>query len=82
MARTFNISFPERLVDELDRRAKAECRSRSEVLRAAALAYLQWWKDWRVLRAYGRRQAKRLGLTPRDVGRLIREVREKQRPSR
>ncbi|MGQ0549046.1 MAG: ribbon-helix-helix domain-containing protein [Armatimonadota bacterium] len=76
MARTFNISLPEKLVKELDRRAKAESRSRSEVLRAAALAYLNWWKDWRALRVYGRRKAKRLGLRPTDVGRLIREVRE------
>jgi predicted transcriptional regulator len=78
MAKTFNISLPEKLVEELDRRARAENRSRSEVLRAAALAYLNWWKDWRALRVYGRKRAKQLGLRPKEVGRLIREVREDQ----
>jgi metal-responsive CopG/Arc/MetJ family transcriptional regulator len=79
MAKTFNISLPEGLVAKLDRRARTEHRSRSEVLRAAALAYLQWWDDWQDLRAYGRRQAGRLKLTPRDIGRVIRETRAPRR---
>jgi len=73
--RTMNISLPERLVKALDRRAEAEARSRSEVIRAAALSYLQWWKEWRELQAYGRKQARRLGLRPQRLDRLIRQVR-------
>jgi CopG family transcriptional regulator/antitoxin EndoAI len=73
--RTFNISLPNRLVKALDRRAREESRSRSEVLRAAALAYLEWWEQWRGLQNYGRRQARRLDLHPRDVERLISELR-------
>jgi predicted transcriptional regulator len=73
--RTFNISLPNQLVKALDRRAREESRSRSEVLRAAALAYLEWWEQWRVLQNYGRRQARRLDLHPRDVERLISELR-------
>jgi metal-responsive CopG/Arc/MetJ family transcriptional regulator len=73
--RTFNISLPNQLVKALDRRAREEARSRSEVLRAAALAYLDWWKQWRQLQTHGRRQARRLDLHPRDVERLISEVR-------
>ena len=73
--RTFNISFPNQLVKALDRQAREESRSRSEVLRAAALAYLEGWAQWRRLQSYGRRQAGRLDLRPRDVERLISELR-------
>ncbi len=73
--RTLNISLPQPLVEALDRRAQAEARSRSEVIRAAALSYLQWWEEWRKLQAYGRRQAKRLGIRPEGLERLIAQVR-------
>ncbi len=73
--RTMNISLPERLVEALDRRAEAEARSRSEVIRAAALSYLQWWEEWRKLQAYGRRRAKRQGIRPQRLERLIAQVR-------
>ena len=73
--RTFNISLPNQLVKALDRQARKESRSRSEVLRAAALAYLEGWAQWRRLKNYGRRQARHLDLGPRDVERLISELR-------
>ncbi len=73
--RTMNISLPERLVEALDRRAEAEARSRSEVIRAAALSYLLWWEEWRRLQTYGRRQAKRLGIRPQRLEQLIAQVR-------
>ncbi len=80
--RTLNISLPERLVEALDRRAEAEARSRSEVIRAAALSYLQWWQEWRKLQAYGRRQARRLGIRPQGLDRLIAQVRTERSPHR
>ncbi len=73
--RTLNISLPKRLVEALDRRAQAETRSRSEVIRAAALSYLQWWEEWRRLQVYGRRQARRLRIRPQRLERLIAQVR-------
>ena len=73
--RTLNISLPDKLVKALDRRAGVEARSRSEVIRAATLSYLQWWEEWRNLQAYGRRQARRRGIRPQDLERLIGEVR-------
>ena len=76
--RTLNISLPKRLVEALDRRAQAEARSRSEVIRAAALSYLQWWEEWHRLQAYGRRRAKRLGIRSRGLDRLIAQVRTEQ----
>lgn len=80
--RTLNISLPKRLVEALDRRAEAEARSRSEVIRAAALSYLQWWEEWRKLQAYGRKQAKRLKIRPQNLERLIEQVRTERSPHR
>ncbi|MDR7521406.1 MAG: ribbon-helix-helix protein, CopG family [Armatimonadota bacterium] len=73
--RTLNISMPLPLVEALDRRARAEARSRSEVIRAATLSYLQWWEDWRALQAYGRSRARRVGVRLRGLERLIAQVR-------
>lgn len=80
--RTLNISLPQRLVEALDRRAQAEARSRSEVIRAAALSYLQWWEEWRRLQVYGRRQARRLGIRPQGLDRLIAQVRTRRSSDR
>ncbi len=80
--RTFKISLPNQLVKALDRRAREESRSRGELLRAAALAYLEWWEQWRSLQNYRRRQARRLDLRPRNVERLISELRAKPSPLR
>jgi metal-responsive CopG/Arc/MetJ family transcriptional regulator len=79
--RTFNIALPEQLVKALDRQAREEARSRSEVIRAAALAYLEWGTQWRSLQAYGRRQTRRLSVRPADIEHLVSETR-RQRLSR
>ncbi len=80
--RTMNISLPDQLVKALDRRAEAEARSRSEVIRAASLSYLQWWEEWRKLQTYGRKQARRLGIRPQRLERLIAEIRNERSPNR
>ncbi len=77
-----NISLPDQLVKALDRRAEAEARSRSEVIRAASLSYLQWWEEWRKLQTYGRKQARRLGIRPQRLERLIAEIRNERSPNR
>ena len=75
MAKTFNVSFPTELVKEVDRIAKKESMSRSEMTRMATRAYLDWTLDWEMFQKEGRARAKRLGITPRDVERLVHEVR-------
>jgi metal-responsive CopG/Arc/MetJ family transcriptional regulator len=75
MAKTFNISFPQELLREVDRVAKREARSRSEVIRGATRTYLDWIRDWEELQKESRARAKRLGIRPRDVERLVHEVR-------
>jgi len=79
MVKTFNVSFPQELVKEVDRVAKQESMSRSEMLRAATKNYLDWLRDWRQLQRYGRERAKELGIRPKDIERLIDEVRADER---
>lgn len=64
---TVNISFQDGLLRDIDRVAKAEDRSRSELLREAARAYIQRKERWSELMALGRDVAQRGGLTPADV---------------
>lgn len=72
---TVNISFPKRLLRAMDHLARQEDRSRSELLREAARLYIDRQQRWEKLFAFGRRQARRLHLTPEDVNTLIAEHR-------
>ncbi|MGH2403527.1 MAG: ribbon-helix-helix protein, CopG family [bacterium] len=80
--KTVNISLPRELARELDRRAKVEKRSRSEVIRAATQKYLAWWKEWQSLQGYWRGKAAELGIKPGDVNTIIQEHRKQRRGSR
>lgn len=68
---TVNISFQDALLRDIDRAAKGESRSRSELLREAARAYLQRKERWAALFALGRDLAGRTGITPDDVAKEI-----------
>ena len=47
--KTINVSFPPELLKEIDRKAKEEYRSRSELLKDATLMYIQTKDNWSVL---------------------------------
>jgi metal-responsive CopG/Arc/MetJ family transcriptional regulator len=68
---TVNISFQEKLLHEIDRVARAESRSRSELLREAARAYIQRKRRWADVFMMGRQIAETKGLTPDDVSKEI-----------
>ena len=70
-----NISFPRRLLQAMDHLARQEDRSRSELLREAARLYIEQKQRWESIFSFGRRQARRLRLTPEDVSSLIAEHR-------
>lgn len=76
---TVNVSFPRRLLERLDQVAKQEARSRSELLRAAALQYVERKRRWEQLLAFWRTEARRRGLKPSDVEHAIAEVRAQRR---
>lgn len=65
--KTVNISFQKSLLDDIDRTARSESRSRSELLREAARAYIERKSRWDDIFAFGERQARRRELRPDDV---------------
>lgn len=64
---TVNISFQDSLLRDIDRIAKGEARSRSELLREAARAYIQRKERWAGLFALGREVANKHSVTMQDV---------------
>ena len=64
---TVNISFQDRLLREIDRAAQGESRSRSELLREAARAYIQRKQRWAGMFRVGQSVARQRGLSPADV---------------
>ncbi|OGD89435.1 hypothetical protein A3A54_01435 [Candidatus Curtissbacteria bacterium RIFCSPLOWO2_01_FULL_39_62] len=72
---TINISLPSELLKSADKLAKKESRTRSELIREALRAYVKELSAWEDLFEYGRKQAKKLGIKPKDIPRLIDEYR-------
>ena len=72
---TVNISFQEKLLKDIDRVAKQESRSRSELLREAVRMYIELKTQWEKVFAFGEMQAAEKGLTENDVNREIRAFR-------
>jgi CopG family transcriptional regulator/antitoxin EndoAI len=69
------ISLPADLLDETQRAARQEDRSRSELIREALRQYLAS-RRWQRLRRWGTETADRLGLKSEDdLQRLIERVR-------
>ena len=73
---TINISLPSDLLKSADKLAKKESRTRSELIREALRAYIKELTAWEDLFEYGRKQAKKLGIKPKDIPRLIDEYRQ------
>lgn len=74
-SKVINISIPEELLDAADRAAKAESRSRSELIREALRRYLDdaQWRRWQ--REAGR-LAEAAGIrTEEDVVRAVHDLR-------
>jgi len=75
---TFNVSFSKRLLKLMDRLAKQEARSRSEILREAVRAYVERKLRWKQIFTFWEREARRKGYKATDVGKLITEARSHQ----
>ena len=74
---TINISLPKELLSQIDKQAKMETRSRSELIREAARVYLRRLAAWNEIFRYGRKKGKELGIkSEEDVYRLIQEYRQ------
>jgi len=77
---TVNISFQKDLLRQIDDVAAEESRTRSELIREAARMYIERKKTWRDMFAFGKRQAKNLGLKEQDVAEEIRAYRKRKGP--
>jgi len=64
---TVNISFQDDLLKQIDLVAKAETRSRSELIREAARMYIERKKRWQSIFSYGEGLAASRGIREADV---------------
>lgn len=67
MATTVNISFQENLLADIDRLAKSERRSRSELVREAARLYIERKRRWDKIFSLGQAIVGEKGLVAGDV---------------
>lgn len=71
------ISMLPELLEEAEKLAKDEKRSRSELFREAIRKYIED-KKWERIYRYGQMKAKEQGLAEADVERLVDEYRREQ----
>ncbi len=74
---TVNISFNKELLAEIDKTARQESRTRSDLIREAARLYIGRKNRWEMIFVFGDRQAGRLGLREEDIPAEIRKYRAK-----
>ena len=78
--KVINMSLPLPLYEDLDKVAKKQEVSRSEILKRALRSYLREEERWQIIRKWGEGQGKRLGIqTEKDIERIIDEVRNEER---
>ena len=73
---TVNISFQNDLLKKIDRIAKQESRSRSELIREAARMYIEKKTTWNSIFTLGDSIQETLGLTEEDVVKEVRIARK------
>lgn len=64
---TVNISFRKDLLRQIDKIAKEESRTRSELIREAARMYIERKSRWNTIFGLGEDLAKKRGLAESDV---------------
>jgi metal-responsive CopG/Arc/MetJ family transcriptional regulator len=58
---TLNISLPKELVKKIDKKAKEQFGSRSDLLRHAVVQYLRQEEEWEAIKAYGKKLGHKIG---------------------
>jgi metal-responsive CopG/Arc/MetJ family transcriptional regulator len=75
--KTVNISLPEKLLIEIDRKAKQEYRTRSELFKQAVILYIEKRDNWDVFSHDLSKQAKAMGIKNEDdVEELVDSIRK------
>ena len=65
--KTFNVSFPVELADELDRKASENFGSRSDLLRFAVLKYLREEQELEGIFSYGKKLGEKIGYQSEET---------------
>jgi metal-responsive CopG/Arc/MetJ family transcriptional regulator len=73
---TVNISFQEDLLEQIDKIAQNEARTRSELIREAARIYIEKKKKWESIFSYGESLSSKYKFTEDDVNDEIKKYRE------
>jgi CopG family transcriptional regulator/antitoxin EndoAI len=68
---TVNISFNDELLKRIDQLAQQEARSRSELIREAARAYIARKNRWNHIFDFADKQAKKRNVREKDVAEEI-----------
>ena len=76
---TVNVSFSDELLKRIDQMARQEAKSRSELIREAARAYVERKNRWRQIFGFSEKQAKERNIRPGDVAAEIVDHRSAQR---
>jgi CopG family transcriptional regulator / antitoxin EndoAI len=76
---TVNISFKDGLLKEIDKIAREESRSRSELIREAARAYIEKKNRWNNIFSFESNQASKLNLTTENIVEEIQKYRKHKR---
>lgn len=77
-SKNISITMPADMLKDVEKTAEREGRTISELIRETYRQYA-WQKRWNEVNTYGRARAKAMGLTEKDVNRLIQEYRSEQK---
>ena len=72
---TVNISFNDELLKKIDQLAQKESRSRSELIREAARAYIERRNRWNQFFAFSEKQARKKIVLEKDITEEIEKYR-------
>ncbi|EOQ94979.1 ribbon-helix-helix protein, CopG family [Leptospira wolbachii serovar Codice str. CDC] len=81
MNQTVNISFEKALLKEIDKIAKREHRSRSELIREAARTYIEKKSKWQAIFDFTSKTIEKSNLTEADIFEEIKTVRRNKKAS-
>jgi CopG family transcriptional regulator / antitoxin EndoAI len=76
---TVNISFQKDLLKQIDKVAKEEARTRSELIREAARLYIEKKRRWEQIFAFGDLQVKNASYAENELDALVHNYRNQKR---
>ena len=76
---TVNISFNKNLLKKIDKIAKKEARSRSELIREAARLYIERKNKWQNIFEYGQNKIVNQNINENDIVAEIKKYRKEHR---